>query len=293
MDTATIVQLIVSGLAVGAVYSLVAEGFYIAFRITTTLNFGQGDFLMLGCFISLLFIHMGLPFYVILVLLVCVMAILGIILERIAIRPVARAGLSFILTTMGFAMIMQNSVTALWGNTAKPFPSFFGGGREKAIRIWGIGFFPEELFIILVSLLVMILFLILLHRTLIGKAFSAVSFNPDTASILGINVKRMKVLAYVIASVLAGLSGFLIGPITTVEPFMGFKWTLKGFVAAILGGFLNPVGILVGGLMLGLIENFASLFTSQYRDMISFLVIIVVLIFRPSGLFREQEVRPG
>lgn len=291
MDIATIIQLIVSGLAIGAIYAMVGEGFYIAFRTTLTINFGQGDFLMLGSFVTLMFIHLGLPFYLILVLVMCALAMAGIILERIAIRPVARAGLSFVLTSMGFAMIVENTVISIWGNSAQPFPSFFGGGREKAIHIGGIGFFSEEIFVLLTSLIVMIGFLFLLRRTKIGKAFSAISFNPDIASILGINVTRMKVVTYIISSILAGISGFLIGPITTVEPFMGFKWTIKGFVAAILGGFLNPVGIFVGGLLLGLIENFSSLFTSQFGDMISFLVIILVLIFRPSGLFREQEVR--
>lgn len=290
MDTGSIVQIAVSGLAMGGIYALVAEGFYIAHRITNTLNFGQGDFLMLACFISLMFIHLKLPVYIILILVLISLAIVGSLLERVAIRPVAHAGFSFILTGMGFAMIVQNSVVAIWGNHAQPFPSFFGGTRVKALHIGGIGFFREEVFIILASLAVMLCFLFLLKKTMMGKAFSAVAFNPNTAYIFGINVKWMKVLAYVIASVLAGVSGFLYGPIATVEPFMGFKLTLKGFAAAILGGFLSPVGIFVGALLLGLIENFASLMTSQFGDMISFLVIIAVLVFRPSGLFKEQEI---
>ncbi len=289
MDTASIIQIAVSGLAMGGIYALVAEGFYIAHRITNTLNFGQGDFLMLACFISLMFIHLNLPVYLIFVLVLLSLAIVGIILERVAIRPVAHAGLSFILTGMGFAMIVQNSVVVIWGNHAQPFPSFFGGARVKAIHIGGIGFFPEEVFIILSSLAVMACFFFLLKRTMTGKAFSAVAYSPDTASMFGVNVKRMKVTAYVIASVLAGISGFLYGPVATVEPFMGFKLTLKGFAAAIMGGFLSPVGIFVGALLLGLIENFANLMTSQFGDMISFLVIIVVLVLRPSGLFKEQE----
>jgi branched-chain amino acid transport system permease protein len=293
MDTITIVQLIVSGMAMGAIYALVGEGFYVAFQTTKTINFGQGDFVMLGCFLTLMFIHIDLPFYVILMLIIGSLGFIGIILERIAIRPVAGAGLSFILTTMGFGMILQNSVVALWGNSAQPFPSFFGGEREKAIHkaihIGGIGFFLEEVFILLASLIVMIVFFVFLRRTTVGKAFCAVAYNPDTASILGINVTRIKVVAYIVASVLAGISGFLIGPIVTVQPFMGFTLTIKGFVAGILGGFLNPAGILLGGLLLGLIENFLGLFTSQYGDMISFLVIIIVLIFRPSGIFGEQK----
>ncbi len=289
MDVTSIVQIAVSGLAMGGIYALVAEGFYIAHRITNTVNFGQGDFLMLGCFITLMFIHLDLPFYLVFLLVILGLAGVGIIFERVAIRPVARAGLSFLLTGMGFAMIVQNSVVSIWGNHAQPFPSFFGGARVKAIHIGGVGIFPEEIFIILSSLAVMACFFFLLKRTLMGKAFSAVAYSPDTASILGVNVTRIKVTAYMIASVLAGISGFLFGPVTTVEPFMGLKLTLKGFAAAILGGFLNPVGIFVGALLLGLVENFASIVTSQFGDMMSFLVIILVLVFRPSGLFKEQE----
>lgn len=289
MDTASIIQVAVSGLAMGGVYALIAEGFYIAHRITNTLNFGQGDFLMLSCFIALMLIHLNLPFYLIFILVLIFLAVVGIIFERVAIRPVAHAGLSYILTGMGFAMIVQNSVVVIWGNHAQPFPSFFGGARVKAIHIGGIGFFPEEVVIILSSLAVMACFFFLLKKTMTGKAFSAVAYSPDTASMFGINVTRMKVAAYVIASILAGIGGFLYGPVATVEPFMGFKLTLKGFAAAILGGFFNPVGIFVGALLLGLIDNFASLMTSQFGDMISFLVIIFVLVLRPSGLFKEQE----
>jgi branched-chain amino acid transport system permease protein len=287
MDIAMIIQIAVSGLAMGGIYALVGEGFYIAYRITNTINFGQGDFVMLGCFITLMFIHLSLPFYVILFLTITILGVVGAILERVAIRPVAHAGLSFVLTGMGFAMILQNIVVVIWGNHARPFPSFFGGGREKVIRIGEIGFFPEEIFVIAVSLFVMVCFLLLLRKTIIGKAFSAVAYNPDTASLFGINVIQMKVGAYIIAAILAGVAGFILGPITTVEPFMGFKLTIKGFAASILGGFLNPVGILVGALLLGLIENFSGLVTSQFGDMISFLVIIGILIFRPSGLFKE------
>ncbi|MBI5601910.1 MAG: branched-chain amino acid ABC transporter permease [Deltaproteobacteria bacterium] len=290
MDYTTILQISISGLAMGAIYALIAEGFYIAHRITNTLNFGQGDFLMLGCFIALLFIHLNFPYLLVFVLVVVFLALAGIVLERVAIRPVAHAGLSYVLTGMGFAMIVQNAVIVLWGNHARPFPSLFGGSRAEAVHLCGIGFFPEEIFIILASLAVMICFFLLLKKTLIGKAFSAVAYNADTAFLFGINVIRIKVAAYIIASILAGISGFLVGPVATVEPFMGFKLTIKGFAAAILGGFMNPVGVLVGSLLLGLIENFACLMTSEFGDMIAFLLIIAVLIFRPSGLFKEQEI---
>ena len=291
MDIITIIQVAMSGLAFGGIYALIGSGFYIANRTTNTLNFGQGDFLMVGCFITITFMRFNIPPYFIFIFVILFLGALGIILERVAVRPGATAGLSFMLTTMGFGMIVENAAALIWGNWAQPFPSFFGGMKRTIINIGGVGFFPEEFFILIASLLVMFSFLFLLNRTITGKAFATVAFNPDIASIMGVNVIRSKVLVFILASMLAGVAGFLIGPLTSVEPFMGLKFAIKGFVAAILGGFMNPVGILIGALLLGLMENFTNLITSQYGDMIAFLTVIVVLLLRPSGLFKEQEIR--
>ncbi len=291
MDFITIIQVAMSGLAFGGIYALIGSGFYIANRTTNTLNFGQGDFLMVGCFITITFMRFNIPSYVILAFLLVFLGGLGIILERVAVRPVATAGLSFMLTTMGFGMIVENAAVLIWGNYAQPFPSFFGGMKRMIVNIGGIGFFPEEFFILIASLLVMFFFFFLLNRTITGKSFATVAFNPDVASLLGVNVIRTKVVVFIFASMLAGIAGFLIGPLTSVEPFMGLKFAIKGFVAGILGGFMNPVGILIGALLLGLMENFTNLLTSQYGDMIAFLAVVVVLLLRPSGLFKEQEIR--
>ena len=280
-----------SGLAFGGIYALIGSGFYIANRTTNTLNFGQGDFLMVGCFITITFMRFNIPAYLIFIFLLIFLGGLGIILERVAVRPVAKAGLSFVLTTMGFGMIIENAAVVIWGNYAQPFPSFFGGMKRMIINIGGVGFFPEEFFILITSLLVMFFFLFLLNQTITGKAFATVAFNPDIASLMGVNVVQTKVVVYILASMLAGIAGLLIGPLTSVEPFMGLKFAIKGFVAGILGGFMNPMGILIGALLLGLMENFTNLITSQYGDMIAFLTVIVVLLFRPSGLFKEQEIR--
>jgi branched-chain amino acid transport system permease protein len=284
-------QVAISGLAFGGIYALIGSGFYIANRTTNTLNFGQGDFLMVGCFITITLMQFNIPPYLILAIVVLLLGGLGIVVERVAVRPVATAGLSFMLTTMGFGMIVENMVVVIWGNYARPFPSFFGGMKRAIINIGGVGFFPEEIFIVLASLVVMFFFLYVLNRTIIGKAFATVAFNPDIASIMGVNVVRTKVAVFILASMLAGIAGFLIGPITSVEPFMGLKFAIKGFIAGILGGFMNPLGILIGALLLGLLENFANLITSQYGDMIAYIAVIIVLLFRPSGLFKEQGIQ--
>jgi branched-chain amino acid transport system permease protein len=292
-----IVQVLVSGIAVGGIYVLVAQGFYITWRTSVTLNFGQGDFLMFGAFVALSFLRAGVPVVLTAALVVVCLAVLGAVLERVAIRPVMTAGhaaLTWAFTTLGVAVIIQNAAISIWGNSSQNFPPLFGGKLEL-LRIGGVGVYAAELAIIVLSTAIMLAYLWVLRRTLFGKALAAVAFSSDTAALFGINVRRMHMLAYVIASVLAGICGLLVGPISVVHPFIGLNFALKGMAAAILGGFASPLGIWVGGLLLGVIELSSNLVSSQFGDLYPFLVIVLVLIFRPSGLFvgREADVDPA
>lgn len=297
MSAETIVQILVSGIAVGGIYVLVAQGFYITWRTSVTLNFGQGDFLMFGAFVALSCLRAGVPLVIAIALVAACLAVLGIVVERIAIRPVMKAGhaaLTWAFTTLGVGVIVQNAAISIWGNSSQNFPPLFGGKLEL-LRIGGVGVYAAELVIIALSTLIMLVYLWVLRRTLFGKALAAVAFSGETAALLGINVRRMHVLAYVIASVLAGLCGLLVGPISVVHPFIGLNFALKGTAAAILGGFASPLGIWVGGLLLGVIELSSNLVSSQFGDLYPFLVIVLVLVFRPSGLFvgREADNDPG
>ncbi len=287
MSLESLLQVLVGGVAVGSIYALVAQGFYITHRTTLTLNFGQGDFLMLGAFLGLTLVKAGVPIVLTALIVVAVLAALGVLLERVAIRPVGHLTLSWVLTTMGFGVIIQNVVTAFWGKSSQSFPSLVRGRVVDVIRVGGVGIVVEELFIIVASILIMGGYLFLLNRTLTGKALAAVAFNRDTAALLGVDVRRMAILVYVIAAILAAVSGILVGPITSVHPFMGVKFAIKGFAAGILGGFMSPVGIWVGGILLGVIELFSNLISSQFGDLYPFFIIILVLIFRPSGIFRD------
>jgi branched-chain amino acid transport system permease protein len=297
LSAETIVQILVSGIAVGGIYVLVAQGFYITWRTSVTLNFGQGDFLMFGAFVALSCLRAGVPLVIAIALVAACLAVLGIVVERIAIRPVMKAGhaaLTWAFTTLGVGVIVQNAAISIWGNSSQNFPPLFGGKLEL-LRIGGVGVYAAELVIIALSTLIMLVYLWVLRRTLFGKALAAVAFSGETAALLGINVRRMHVLAYVIASVLAGLCGLLVGPISVVHPFIGLNFALKGTAAAILGGFASPLGIWVGGLLLGVIELSSNLVSSQFGDLYPFLVIVLVLVFRPSGLFvgREADNDPG
>lgn len=286
-----IVQVLVSGIAVGGIYVLVAQGFYITWRTSVTLNFGQGDFLMFGAFVALSFLRAGVPVVLTAALVVVCLAVLGAALERVAIRPVMTAGhaaLTWAFTTLGVGVIIQNATISIWGNSSQNFPPLFGGKLEL-LRIGGVGVYTAELVIIVLSTVIMLAYLWVLRRTLFGKALAAVAFSGDTAALFGINVRRMHMLAYVIASVLAGICGFLVGPISVVHPFIGLNFALKGMAAAILGGFASPLGIWAGGLLLGVIELTSNLVSSQFGDLYPFLVIVLVLIFRPAGLFASRK----
>ena len=288
MSADSLIQVLVSGLAVGGIYVLVAQGFYITWRTSVTLNFGQGDFLMVGAFLALTFLRAWLPVLVAAALVAACLAVLGAVVERVAIRPVMRAGhgaLTWAFTTLGVGVIIQNTVITVWGNSSQNFPPLLGGKLE-VLRLGGVGIYAAEAMIIILSTLIMLAYLYVLRRTLFGKALAAVAFSGETAALLGINVRRMHMLAYVIASILAGLCGVLVGPISVVHPFIGLNFALKGMAAAILGGFSSPLGIWIGGLLLGVVELGSNLVSSQFGDLYPFLVIVLVLVFRPSGLFR-------
>jgi branched-chain amino acid transport system permease protein len=287
----SLVQVLVSGLAVGGIYVLVAQGFYITWRTSVTLNFGQGEFLMLGAFVALTLLRAGVPSLVTAVLVAACLGALGVVVERIAIRPVMKAGhqaLTWAFTTFGVALILQNTAISIWGNSSQNFPPLFGG-KAELLRVGGVGVYTAELVIIGLSTAIMLGYLWMLRRTLFGKALAAVAFSGDTAALLGIDVRRMHMLSYVIASALAGVSGLLVGPISVVHPFIGLNFALKGTAAAILGGFASPLGIWVGGLLLGVIELGSNLVSSQFGDLYPFVVIVLVLVFRPSGLFVGRQ----
>jgi len=185
-------------------------------------------------------------------------------LERFAIRPLDRlrslAGgqYSWVLTTMGVALIIQNVVTLLWGKSSQYSPPLFSDNRQNVVQFLGVGVFVEELLIIAVALAVILIFYALLYRTRQGRAIYAVAFSPETAALLGIDVRRTVVLVFVMASVLAAISGVLVGPIVTVHPHMGLVFTVKAFAVASLGGFANPLGVLVGAIVFGILATRAE-----------------------------------
>lgn len=297
-------QALASGLALGAIYGLIALGFNITYATTRTFNFGQGAFLVPGSLVgvSLVLLSVGKPHfgnlapaemtmtaYLLATLAsTLIVGLIGIALYYCAIKPfVGVAGLNWVLSTIGFGIILQNTALAIWGPASIAVPSPLG---SDVYRIAGAGIRPQEILVAVVAVAVMAGLDYVLRATKLGKALRAVAFNPQAASIVGINVEKIVIIAFVISSALAGLAGILIAPITTASVFIGMGVALKAFSAAILGGLTNPRGCMAGGFLLGLIEALVGLWRAEMREITIFLIIIVVLVVRPAGLFGTKTV---
>ncbi len=299
MSWANFLQLLVSGLAMGAIYTLTAKGLYIAHLATHRLNFGQGDFLMVAAFLSLAMMGAGVPVYIVIPAVVLLLGAGGWALERLCIRPLDRLGLrgggeySWILTTAGAAMILQNTAELVWGKSAQYSPPLFSSSRDHVLRVFGVGIYSEQLAVIVASVAVVAALYWFLYVTRYGKAVCAVAFNPGAAPLFGIDVRRMVSVVFAVAAILAAISGVLSGPIMLVHPHMGLVFTVKGLAVAAVGGFANPVAILSGGVLFGLAESFSNYFDSNFGDLYPLIAVLALLIVRPTGLVgeRQAEVR--
>jgi branched-chain amino acid transport system permease protein len=289
-----VLQAIVSGLVMGSIYALIAQGYYITSITTGRINFGQGDFLMMGSMAGLFFLTgklpglrvatgLQLPYWAAILLALVVVGFLGLVLERVAVRPLRKyLAVGAIMGTIAVAIMLRNIAILLYGRDVLPVPSPFG---SRYLHFAGIGITAHEIFVIIVSLLAMSLVYLFLKRTILGKAFMAVAHNQDAAALMGIDVDRMTSLAFILASVLAGLGGMLVAPITFASAYLGAILGLKAFAAAIVGGLEDPLGILVGGMLLGIAEQVFGRWNSAAQDGAAFVLILLILAFRPTGLF--------
>lgn len=298
MSLTNVLQLLVSGIAMGAIYTLTAKGLFIAHLATHRLNFGQGDFLMVGAYVTMALLLAGVPAPIVLVAVLVALAALGLALERIAIRPLDRGGdqtggYAWVLTTAGVALILQNVVELTWGKSGQYVPPIFSPSRDAVVQIWGVGIFVEEIAVTVAAFVIVGLFYVFLFRTRWGKAIFAVAFDRDAAALLGIDVRATVILVFVLAALLAGVSGFLVGPLVSVNPRMGLVFTIKALAVASIGGFANPAGILAGGLLFGIAEAFSNYVDSDFGDLYPLIAVLALLALKPAGLFshRAADVR--
>jgi branched-chain amino acid transport system permease protein len=299
-----ILQAVFSGLALGGIYALVALGFNITHTTTKTFNFGQGEFLAVGTLIgaSIVFLLAGKDItdgllvtdvtftrYTLGVIgSIVVLGLFGALLYFTAVRPfVGMVGLAWVMSTIGFGIILQNTALAIWGPTPIVLPSPLG---DDVIRIGGAGIVMQEVLVLVASIITMYLLDLVLRKTKLGKAVRAVAHSSNAATLMGINVKAIVVLAFVVSSALAGMAGMLVAPITTASVFIGLTIALKAFSAAIVGGLNNPRGCMLGGFLLGLLEALVGLWQAELREISIFVLIILVLVLKPEGLLGQRHV---
>src|SRR5688572_13563214 len=302
--TGALLQALISGLATGGIYALVALAFSITFTTTKTLNFGHGEFVSAGAFVgvSAMLMLLGKPMsgsltgepvggwlqVIAIVVATFGIGLLGLLLYVLAVRPFAgKPGMSWVMTTLGFGIILQSIGLAVWGPGTVMVPPPFG---DDVIRVFGIGIRSQEILILVVSLLIMAVFDFIMQRTMVGKAMRAVAHNRQVASLMGINVTAVMLGAFFISSALAGLSGILIAPIASASLYLGLGVALKGFSGAIIGGLSNPRGCVLGGFALGVLESMINLWQAQWREIVVFAIVILVLAVTPAGLFGSKTV---
>ena len=296
----TVFQALIGGLTMGGIYALIALGFSLTYTTTRTLNFAQGDFVSVGAFVGLGTVGlMTVAFapdpamypwlYAVAALAAsAVMGLMGLPLYLAAIRPFAgKAGMAWVMSTIGFGIIMQSAALSLWGPGTRMIAAPLGDG---VIRIAGVGFRSQEIVVLVLAFVILAIFDYAMRRTSLGRSMRAVALNRDAAALMGIDVTRIMAMAFVVSSALAGLSGVLIAPIVSASLFMGVVIALKGFSAAIVGGLTNPRGCMFGGLLIGLAESFTALWSAQWREIAVFVLVIAVLTIAPNGLFGKKIV---
>jgi branched-chain amino acid transport system permease protein len=299
-------QQLVNGIVLGAIYALVALGYTMVYGILGLINFAHGEVVMIGALVALaviqLLIGSGVPLpgpliaAVGLAAAIPVCMALGYAIERIAYRPLRQAPrLAALITAIGVSIVLQNAAMIVWGRQYHSFPALLPATSH---HFAGATVNDLQLFIVALAALIMAGLLWLVHRTRLGRAMRATSQNPEVAGLMGVNVNTVISLTFVIGSALAAVAGIMVAAYYGVAHyFMGFMLGLKAFTAAVLGGIGNIAGAMLGGLLLGVIESFGAGYIgpltggflgSHYQDVFAFLVLILVLVFRPSGLLGER-----
>ncbi|NMM06931.1 branched-chain amino acid ABC transporter permease [Polaromonas sp.] len=289
MDNLSInLQVLFSGLAVGAIYSLVALGFVLIIRATNVVNFAQGDFAMLGAFAMMTMLTLfKLPYWLSFLLALAVMTVFGVIFNYGVYYPLRnRSFLPVIISTLGASIFLQNTVLAVFGPQAQPLEKVF---KSSGFEVGGVFLDSQYLVILAVTVVAVVFQYFLFEHTLLGKKLQATSQDKDMARLLGIPVAWMIMITFIYSATLGGLAGILIGPVLFVSIGMGSIIALKAFSATIIGGFGDVTGAIVGGLLLGVVESFAGAYISvPYKDAFGFLLLFIFLLIRPQGIFGEK-----
>ena len=289
-----IYQQLINGLMLGASYSLIAIGYTLIFGVLNLLYFAHGQVFMVGAFVGLyLVVYAGADIYGALLGAMITCGVLGIVAVFVAVRPVAKdRPLAPLISTIGLAIVLQNLAVYIIGGQQVAFPEII---EQTLYHLGPVTISSVQIFILTVAVTLMVLLWLFIERTKIGRAIRATAENHETAALLGVNVNRVVLITFVIGSGIAGIAGVLDGIKNSgISPFMGLGATVKGLIVMLLGGLGNVPGAMVAGLMLGLIEILSATYIgTTERDFFSFLILILILLYRPTGLFGTRTVDQG
>jgi branched-chain amino acid transport system permease protein len=282
-------QQLVNGLSIGSIYALMAVGYSLVYSIMNFSNFAHGSVIMLGAYfgfyaLTLLHVPFGIAFF----LAACGTALVAVILERLAYKPLRDRNapfLYFIITAMGASMFIDNGVIATIGPTYKTFPDVFAQGP---IHVGALDIGRIDIAMFVISAICLVALIIFIDYTKMGKAIQATAYNMKASALMGINTDAVIIMVFALGGALAGVAGVLYGMKYLVYPQIG-NVTMKSFIAAVFGGLGSIPGAMIGAVFLGLIETFVSGYIStQYRDLVSFLILIAMLVIRPTGIMGKS-----
>ena len=285
-----LLQYLITGVTIGSIYAMLAIGFNIIYNVTEIINLAQGEFVMLGGLVMVFFnVGVGIPILLSFPLTVAVVTIVGVLLDRLAIRPIRQPSvLTLIIATIAASFIIKGLAMFIWGKNPFDLPAFSG---RNPIHFFGAVIQPQYFWVIGFLIVIVILLTLFFEKTIIGKAMSACADNPDAASLVGINVNRMILLSFCLSAAIGAVAGIIVTPIALMEYDRGAMLAVKGFGAVVLGGLGSFPGAILGGLIIGTIESFgAGLLSSGYKDAFALIVLLAVLFFRPSGLLGSAEI---
>lgn len=287
MTWQTAIQLIFSGLALGAVYGLVALSYSTIYATRNVINFGQGELVVLGSLMGVSMVVGGkVPVLIALAVAAAVVALGALLVEWLAVRSVKEVtrNMIWVMSTFGLGICMNQLMQKIWGTDPVRFPKFIG--KDEPIQLGQVTLLPQELGVIIIAVVVAIAFEAFRRNTLMGKAVRATALDRDTASLMGIDTRKVVYGSYALSGALATLCGFLVAPIQFADPNGGVLLSVKGFIALVIGGLGSPIGGFFGGLFLGLLEIGSASFISEvWKDVITFGALILVMLIRPSGFF--------
>ena len=283
-------MLLIGGLMYGCVYGVTGLGYSLIYKASGLMNLSQGEFLMLGAMFGMTFYDiLGLPYIVSVLLVGVVMFLIGFLVNNGLVLPMLKRSGSFsnvILCTLALSLLLQNIARVVWGPTLKMTSSAF---NIRSVNVFGLNIVPEQLLVLGVAVICMFLLHVYLNKTAFGTAMRAAAQDDMAASAVGINVQMTKGVTWGLSAALAGIIGFVVGPMLGVVYTMGALIGNKAFGSAVVGGYGNIYGTIIGGLFFGVMEVLiAGYISPAFKDLISFGVLILVLIFMPNGLFNEK-----